>query len=63
MIMILNLLKKYMTSSEQRDPFWAEHDMIGICVDVKKISKEDLEILDQNNAYYDNNFDGVYIYV
>ena len=55
MIQICNILKKY--CCDDYCPFFTDYDILGFCVDIESISKEDLYTLTEElNLHYDEDY-------
>ena len=63
MITILEILEKYLTESQKRWPFWAEHDIIGFNVDYEQISANDLQNLELLDVFYSEEYDSLMMFV
>lgn len=59
-IEILKILQKY--GINDYAPCWAEHDIIGFCIDYELISQEDIETLNKLGCHYDDEYDGLVMF-
>ena len=63
MIIILQILEKYLTEGQKVWPFWAEHDIIGFNVDYDLISQEDKKALELLDVFYSDEYDSLMMFV
>lgn len=60
MIKVIKILKKYTNSNY---PFWAEHDVLGFCIDPEIVSKEDIKKLEELDVFYSEEYDSLIMFV
>ena len=63
MVVILEILEKYLTEGQKRWPFWAEHDIIGFNVGYEQISANDLQNLELLGVFYSEEYDSLMMFV
>lgn len=60
---ILEIMKKYRNDCNDKWPFWAEHDVIGLNIDSTIVSDEDMETLDELGVFYSDEYDSLIKFV
>lgn len=62
MIEICKILRGYATESALEYGFWAEHDLIGFCIDPESVSKDDMMKLHCLGVFYDDEYDSLVMF-
>ena len=62
-IKILEIMKKYCNEFNEAYPFWAEHDIIGLNLNLEQIFEEDIKQLDELGVFYSDEYDSLIKFV
>ena len=62
-IKILEIMKKYRNGYNDEWPFWANHEIIGLNIDPAIISEEDMQILNELDVFYSDEYDSLIKFV
>ena len=56
-------MKKYRNGYNDEWPFWANHEIIGLNIDPAIISEEDMQILNELDVFYSDEYDSLIKFV